>query len=186
MTATSHSSSPARPALSLVPPPPKRPAPSRIRRARSWWWEVRGEAMFRLRWVILAPLADRAAAGRQRERAWVAGFEFGLGARDREPFWASLLGEYGDGNEAGIAASLPIWITGRRVRGEQCGTRPGLLARAAHVLPVTRASLAREAARQDQRLGSIYAAVTDIAEHARPVARAPLVPVNDSAWKDDA
>ncbi|MFI5068209.1 MAG: hypothetical protein ACHP9Z_30095, partial [Streptosporangiales bacterium] len=170
-------------------PPPRPPAPSRIRRARSWWWEVRGEALFRLRYVVLARLADRVATRCQRERAWVAGFEFGLGARERGPFWASLLGEYDDGNEAGISASRPNWMSGRRLLGEDRTRRPGLLARAAaHVLPVSRAGLAGEAARQDQRIGDLFCAMAIIGGRGArgPARRSPLVPVGPSAWKDGA
>lgn len=189
MTAASRSSSPARPVLALVPPPAP-PAPSRIERARSWWWEARGEATFRLRYRILARVADRVATRWQRERAWVAGFEFGFGARDREPFWASLLGEYDDGNEAGIAASLPIRTSRGSLREEECIKRHTLLTRtAAYALPASRASLAREAARQDHKLDSILAVMTAIAgqaQSARPGPLAPLVPVDPSNWTDGA
>lgn len=183
MTAASRSSSPARPVLALVPPPGP-PVPSPIERARSRWQEVRGDAMYRLRYRLLARVADRVATRRQRERGWVAGFEFGLGANGREPFWASLLGEYGDGNEAGIAVSLPTRLTRGRLREEACIKRHALLTRAAaHALPASRASLAREAARQDHKLDSILAVMTAIA---RPGPRAPLVPVDPSIWTDGA
>lgn len=193
MSCASRVSSPVRPVLALVPPPapPQRPAPSRLRRARSAWWTLCGATRYRLQFVVLAAAVRRVATRQARERAWVAGFEYSFGARHSEPFWASLLDEYSDGNEAGIAASMPIWGARGKLPAESA-RRPRLIARvAAHAVPVTRARLAREAARQDRQLGTILdamtAAVASVSDRAgpEPAPRAPLVLVSPSAWQEE-
>jgi hypothetical protein len=189
MGAVARGSAPDRPVLALaVPPPPT--LPSRPRRAVAWLSDLRCAAVARLRFPFLAGLACRVATRQQRERAWVAGFEYGFGARDREPFWAPLLDEFEDGNEAGIAASMPIWRTGGSVRTAEQTMRPGLVARAAaHLLPATRAHVAHVGAQQDSRLDDILGAVSAITGKASagregPRTRTPLALVDTSAWKD--
>ena len=62
---------------------------------------------------------------------------------------------------------------------------------AARVVPVTRAQLAREAARQDRKLGTILdsmtAAAASIGDRAdpEPTSRVPLVLVSPSAWQEE-
>ena len=86
---------------------------------------------------------------------------------------------------------MPIWRAGGKLPAESA-RRPRRMARlAAHVVPVTRAQLAREVVRQDRKLGTILdtmtAAAASIGDRAdpEPTSRVPLVLVSPSAWQEE-
>jgi hypothetical protein len=172
--------------LALVPPPSQRARP-RPPRLQGVWWLLRDGITYRLRYRFLGGVVRRLATRRFRERAWLAGFAFSFDDR-REPFWAGLLDEFGDGNQAGLTASMPIWSARQQLRPR----RPGRLARLARLLPASRAEAARINKRADGAFEAVLmfaTAVCGVPSDAQPRARQPrprhLVAIDSSAWQED-
>jgi len=176
--------------LALVPPPSRRARPrlSRPERLRRWCWHVHGEIYFRLRFRVLGRVLQRAATRRFREKAWLAGFAWTLGPARREPYWAGMLDEFGDGNQAGITAYEPVWRARLRAGEHAPPARPPKPGRVTRHLPVSRA----EAARIDRRVDEAYEAMLILARaghRGRPAAPPRvrhLVAVDPSAWQEGA
>lgn len=148
-----------------------------------WLSEIR----FRLRFRLLAPVVQRTATRRFRDRAWVTGFGWTLARGRKEPFWAGMLAEFGYGNEAAIAVSAPIWSASEQAPSRR-PEKPGLLAR---FLPASRAGVMRLGLQVESDAALIAAAfkaekLPVPARFGGPPQTAPgvrhLVAIDSSAW----